>query len=439
MEVKRARKIDLFNHDNQEAPEAVPQSLAEKVPVSLLMCGGMHTVILTPAGIPYSWGCNDDGALGRLGNDGVPERVALPGAVDGLALGGSHTVFYNTEDSSAYFCGLYRNAVAGRVTDPIKLPVQIGQGILSKAKRKLIKIVSGLDHNLALTSDGKVWAWGDGESGKVGRISKSRGGKSRENQHMKIEQVGAKKAADVFCGGHASFYRNEKGQLFAWGLNNHGQLGIGYKENVCAPKAVLWPGEPEHATQVAGGEHHTIALTKSGRVYCWGRNDEGECGVGDLFGKYRREEAARQAQRELEAAEAAAAAAKAEAEKAAAGGADAEGAAAGDEEGKPAADEEAKKPARRSRKSSKKSKEDEEPDLAGIYYFAIPNPVPALDGKGVSQVAAAGHYNYAVARASNEVFAWGMGENYVLGTRDDENEYEPKVVHPKQFMENRVF
>lgn len=31
-----------------------------------------------------------------------------------------------------------------------------------------------------------------------------------------------------------------------------------------------------------------------------------------------------------------------------------------------------------------------------------------------------------------------MGENYVLGTRDDENEFEPKLVHPKQFMENRV-
>jgi alpha-tubulin suppressor-like RCC1 family protein len=53
----------------------------------------------------------------------------------------------------------------------------------------------------------------------------------------------------------------------------------------------MWPAEQEEATMVSGGEHHTIALTKSGRVYCWGRNDEGECGVGDLFGKYRREQA----------------------------------------------------------------------------------------------------------------------------------------------------
>ena len=62
----------------------------------------------------------------------------------------------------------------------------------------------------------------------------------------------------------------------------------------------------------------------------------------------------------------------------------------------------------------------------------------SLDDKGVTQVRAAGNYCYALAQGSNELYAWGMGENYVLGTRDDENEYEPKVVHPKQFNENRV-
>ena len=44
---------------------------------------------------------------------------------------------------------------------------------------------------------------------------------------------------------------------------------------------------------------------------------------------------------------------------------------------------------------------------------------------------ASGHYCQALASETNELYAWGMGENYVLGTRDDENEYEPKLVHPK--------
>ena len=121
MEVKRARKIELFNCE-----DSVQQSITEKVPLSQVICGGMHTIVVTPNGIPYSWGCNDDGALGRQGNDSIPERVYLPNPVDGIAVGGSHSVFYNTELSNAFFCGLYRNAVAGRVTDPIKEPIEIG-------------------------------------------------------------------------------------------------------------------------------------------------------------------------------------------------------------------------------------------------------------------------------------------------------------------------
>lgn len=42
---------------------------------------------------------------------------------------------------------------------------------------------------------------------------------------------------------------------------------------------------------IAGGEHHTIAVTAEGKVYCWGRNDEGQCALGDLYGTYKRRKA----------------------------------------------------------------------------------------------------------------------------------------------------
>ena len=121
--------------------------------------------------------------------------------------------------------------------DVIKTPTEFGADTFCKGKRRLTKIVSGLDHTVALTTDNKVWAWGDAECGKIGRMLK---GRNKHNQSRKIEQVGAKKAVDIWCGGHSSFYLNNKGQLFSWGLNNHGQLGIGHKENVCNPTRVLW-------------------------------------------------------------------------------------------------------------------------------------------------------------------------------------------------------
>ena len=386
-------------------------------------------MVLTPTGEAYSWGCNDMGALGRQGgNDALPGRVLLDQPITGVALGGSHSVFYNTELSNAFFAGLYRDAVSGQVKgeNPVLLPLAFGAETFRKGKRRLLKIASGLDHTVALTNDGKVWAWGDAECGKIGRILKSRTSKV---QSRKIEQVGAKKAVDIWCGGHNSFYVNDKGILFGWGLNNHGQLGIGTKENACRPTEIIWPEEHEDATAVAGGEHHTIAMTKSGRVYCWGRNDEGEVGVGDLFGNYNREQKVLEAQR-LE-----------EAERKAKEVADA--AAAGvelaptDEQANAAAAEgdEAVTGSQKAPKKSRKAKQTKEVevDLAGIYYFAIPNRVPALDDKDISSVHAYGHYNYALSKSSGELYAWGMGENYVLGTLRDENVYEPAVVNPKMF------
>ena len=36
---------------------------------------------------------------------------------------------------------------------------------------------------------------------------------------------------------------------------------------------------------------------------------------------------------------------------------------------------------------------------------------------------------------TNQLYSWGMGENYVLGSRDDDNQFTPYTVHPKMFEE----
>ena len=51
------------------------------------------------------------------------------------------------------------------------------------------------------------------------------------------------------------------------------------------------PHEGDHVVQIVGGEHHTVVLFKSGCIYCFGRNDEGQIGIGDIYGEYRRKKA----------------------------------------------------------------------------------------------------------------------------------------------------
>jgi regulator of chromosome condensation len=94
--------------DAKAAFESLPASLRPPISIIKLLCGGMHTVALSSNGVPYSWGCNDDKALGRDGPEEKVLPVPLKILVDGIAVGDSHSIFYSTIDSVAFMCGLYR-------------------------------------------------------------------------------------------------------------------------------------------------------------------------------------------------------------------------------------------------------------------------------------------------------------------------------------------
>jgi alpha-tubulin suppressor-like RCC1 family protein len=65
--------------------------------------------------------------------------------------------------------------------------------------------------------------------------------------------------------------------LFAWGLNEKGQLGDGTTETSESPIAV---SGLEGVTSVAGGEGHGLALMAGGTVMAWGSNEDGQLGDG---------------------------------------------------------------------------------------------------------------------------------------------------------------
>jgi Regulator of chromosome condensation (RCC1) repeat len=103
-----------------------------------------------------------------------------------------------------------------------------------------------------------------------------------------------------------------------------------------------------------------------------------------------------------------------------------------------------KKPS--ARKKQVKVAQQQEDDLTDIGFFQEPKLVEDLwkEEKQVKIVAvyAKGNYSYALEKPdgseSNQLYSWGMGENYVLGSRDDDNQFRPYTVHPKMFDEMPV-
>jgi regulator of chromosome condensation len=182
---------------------------------------------------------------------------------------------------------VYRNTTGGNITEPFLSPTQQGKDLF--ASKKIHKIVSGYNHTLVLADD-KVYAWGDPDTYVLGRMPTAR---RKFEQSLQIEALGPKSVVDVFSAGYHSFIKQQKAskkkdaldtRYFTWGLNNYGQLGLGAQENQFTPTEIDELAG-KNIVQIVGGEHFTILLEADGTCYSFGRNDEGQLGLGENLTK----------------------------------------------------------------------------------------------------------------------------------------------------------
>ena len=160
--------------------------------------------------------------------------------------------------------------------------------ILALQNNPVMKIASGNDHTAALTKNGNIFTWGCAEQGQLGRIMgcfTSRGGRRGLQYILNPKQVRDRKKLkfkDVFCGSYSTFAVAEDDSVYAWGLNNYGQLGTGDVETLYAPaKVESLTSLGDKCVRIASGQHHTIVLDASGKVYAMGRAEYGRLGVGE--------------------------------------------------------------------------------------------------------------------------------------------------------------
>lgn len=139
-------------------------------------------------------------------------------------------------------------------------------------------------HTLALTCDGKVFAWGVNGSGQLGN-----GNTTTSNSPVKV-LTGAQGDPSGFLsnvvfisgGDGASYAILSNGDLMAWGSNVSGEVGIGNNINQTTPQYVLKsPGvRLTGVKQVDAGDKFVIALLNDGTVWGWGENTTNQLGNG---------------------------------------------------------------------------------------------------------------------------------------------------------------
>ncbi|RLU17868.1 hypothetical protein DMN91_010107 [Ooceraea biroi] len=232
----------------------------------------------------YVWGLNDKDQLGGLKGS----KIKLPIYSEVLSklkpihiAGGSKTLFIVSQEGKLYACGEGTNGRLGlgddnNVCEPKPIP------FLSQFVIKKVAVHSGGKHALALTQDGKVFSWGEGEDGKLGH-----GNCVSLDKPKLIEALKSKRIRDIACGSGHSAAIASNGELYTWGLGEYGRLGHGDTATQTRPKLVQTL-VGQRVVQVACGSRdaQTMALTIDGCVYSWGDGDFGKLGRGGSDGCY---------------------------------------------------------------------------------------------------------------------------------------------------------
>ncbi|KAF7997404.1 hypothetical protein HCN44_005975 [Aphidius gifuensis] len=230
---------------------------------------GPHVLGLTSKGEVFSWGHNGFSELGNgSSHNGVtPTKVASTfedKAIIAIACGSHHSLALN-DDGEVYGWGQNTCGQVGTgISTNQNTPRKINSSLTGK---KIVHIFCGQTSSMAVTKCGEVYAWGNNSVGQLGI-----GTYINQLNPMKVSGLTGTVIVRVVCGYSHTMALSDEGDLYVWGGNGYGQLGVGTKSNTCVPVKLSVP-EMGRVCDIAAvhSNHISAALAEGGKVFMWGQ------------------------------------------------------------------------------------------------------------------------------------------------------------------------
>jgi alpha-tubulin suppressor-like RCC1 family protein len=126
--------------------------------------------------------------------------------------------------------------------------------------------------------DNKVYCWGNNYNGQMGRggdVDQAIHSISPINSNLQFSKLSHPNNGDTVCA-----ITIDQNHLFCWGSNQDQIIIDNTSSNITTPTEIVIPGSGK-IVNASVGLQHICALRASGDIYCWGNNSMGQLGIGD--------------------------------------------------------------------------------------------------------------------------------------------------------------
>lgn len=221
---------------------------------------------VSESGDLYAWGENSSGQLGNgtYTATNVPQQVLTLSNVKTVATTENSSVAV-TDAGDMYVWGNNSQGQLGTGNAAV-----INFPFLNPNINDVDTVAGGRDHYVFLRNDGTVWTVGDNSAGQLGQ------GFVSDSILTPVQVAGLANIVAVGAGEYNSFAISNTNELYVWGNNGSGQLGLGDLNNRLVPTL----SGLDNVVNAQGGAAHSIFLTADNEVYTSGNNTFGQLGTG---------------------------------------------------------------------------------------------------------------------------------------------------------------
>ncbi|RXW21784.1 hypothetical protein EST38_g4073 [Candolleomyces aberdarensis] len=213
------------------------------------------------------------------------------------ACGRNHTVLVGS-DGSVWAAGANKDGQCGQAVCPEVSGFKAVPVVRGGNKERVVQASAGTSFSVVLTDTGKVFTFGSAEKGQLGNgttgeriITGNKTGFDIETKPVFVKELNEKKIVKIVSGPNHSLALDDTGVVYVWGYNGYCRLGLGNQVDALKPKVVPQFSGPNKATMgadIVAGPSSSIVIDNQGMFYMAGKwKNSGEGSSGSPYSSFR--------------------------------------------------------------------------------------------------------------------------------------------------------